>query len=58
MLPHLSRLSAGGSEDGFSSLMNWGVLMGLGLGLPAGIGLYILSVPLLSVLFMSFEEGP
>ena len=57
MLPHLSRLSAGGSEDGFSSLMNWGVLMGLGLGLPAGIGLYILSVPLLSVLFMSFEGG-
>ena len=30
--------------------------MGLGLGLPAGIGLYILSVPLVSVVY-GFEGG-
>ena len=57
MLPHLSRQSSSGSEDSFNGLMNWGILMGLGLGLPAGIGLYILAVPLVSVLFMSFEGG-
>ena len=57
MLPHLSRQSSSGSGDSFNSLMNWGILMGIGLGLPAGIGLYILAVPLVSVIFMSFEEG-
>ena len=57
MLPHLSHLSIGGATDDFDRLMNWGVLMGMGLGLPAGIGLYFLSIPLIATLFMSFEGG-
>ena len=57
MLPHLSRLSLCEDRDGFNRLMNWGVLVGLGLGLPAGIGLYFFSTPLIATLFMSFEGG-
>ncbi len=57
MLPHLSRLSLSGATNDFDRLMNWGVLMGMGLGVPAGVGLYFLSVPLIATLFMSFEGG-
>jgi len=57
MLPHLSRLSLVGASENFDRLMNWGVLMGMGLGIPAGIGLYFLSVPLIATLFMSFDGG-
>ena len=57
MLPHLSRLSLTGASNNFDRLMNWGILMGMGLGVPAGIGLYFLSVPLIATLFMSFDGG-
>ena len=54
MLPHLSRLVALGDSAGFLRTVNWGFGLGLMLGLPAAIALYLMSEPLLAFLYMTF----
>lgn len=57
MLPHMSRISVSGSKEDFDQLMNWGILVGLMLSMPAAVGLYFLSPYLISTLFMGFAGG-
>jgi putative peptidoglycan lipid II flippase len=57
MLPYLSRMAAEGDTDSFSATLDWGVGLGLMLGLPAAVALYLLSQPLVATLFMSFGGG-
>lgn len=54
MLPHLSRLVTDDDHVGFLSTMNWGLGLGLMLGLPAAIALYLMAEPLLAFLYMTF----
>ena len=54
MLPHLSRLVAAEDATGFLRTVNWGFGLGLMLGLPAAIALYLMSEPLLAFLYMTF----
>ena len=54
MLPHLSRLVTAADYNGFLRTMNWGFGLGLMLGLPAAIALYLLAEPLLAFLYMTF----
>jgi putative peptidoglycan lipid II flippase len=54
MLPHLSRLVTEGDTVGFLRTVNWGFGLGLMLGLPAAVALYLLAEPLLAFLYMSF----
>jgi putative peptidoglycan lipid II flippase len=54
MLPHLSRLVTEGDAVGFLRTVNWGFGLGLMLGLPAAVALYLLAEPLLAFLYMSF----
>ena len=54
MLPHLSRLVTEEDQRGFLQTVNWGFGLGLMLGLPAAIALYLLAEPLLAFLYMSF----
>lgn len=51
VLPHLSKRFADKSEHEYSATMNWGMQSVLFLGVPATIGLVILSGPLLTSLF-------
>ena len=57
MLPHLSRMAAGNDADHFKRTMDWGVNLGLLLGLPAAAALYYLALPLIAVLYMSFSNS-
>jgi putative peptidoglycan lipid II flippase len=51
MLPNLSRLAAGGDEHGFRATLDWGVRMGVLLGVPAAVALYVLALPLVATMF-------
>ncbi|MEM9530126.1 MAG: murein biosynthesis integral membrane protein MurJ [Pseudomonadota bacterium] len=51
ILPGLSRLHADGKVDDFSATVDWGLRLGLVIGLPAALGLALLSVPLVATLF-------
>jgi putative peptidoglycan lipid II flippase len=55
MLPNLSRLAMAENVAGFSGTLNWGMRMGLLLGVPASISLYLLAVPLISTIFYHGE---
>ncbi|WP_108652393.1 murein biosynthesis integral membrane protein MurJ [Dongshaea marina] len=55
ILPALSRRHVDQSSKQFDQTMDWGVRMVLTLGLPATVGLVVLSEPLLRVLFMHGE---
>ena len=57
MLPHLSRMAAQGDPEKFRQTVDWGVNLGLLLGLPAAVALYLLAEPLIATLFMSFSTG-
>lgn len=57
MLPHLSRMAAGEDTEQFQRTLDWGINLGLMLGLPAAVALYLLSEPLIAVIFMSFSSG-
>ena len=57
MLPHLSRLAAQGREADFHRTMDWGVFLGLLLGMPAAVALYLLAEPLSASVFMAFDGG-
>ena len=51
LLPNLSRLA--GREDGpaFGRTVGWGIRMGVLLGLPASVALYLLACPLIATIF-------
>ena len=51
LLPNLSRLHAAGSTRDFSRALDWGLRMGLLLGVPAAVSLYLLAVPLVATVF-------
>jgi len=53
ILPSLSRRAASDSSEGFSQTLNWALRWTLLLGLPAAVGLLILSGPMISTLFQS-----
>jgi putative peptidoglycan lipid II flippase len=57
MLPHLSRMAADQDVEQFRRTLDWGVNLGLMLGLPAAVALYLLAEPLIAALFMSFSGG-
>ena len=55
MLPHLSRMAAAEQPEQFERTLDWGLNLGLMLGLPAAVALYLLAEPLIAVLFRSFS---
>jgi len=57
MLPHLSRLAAAEDKEGFQATMSWGIGLGLMLGLPAAIAMYLLADGLIATMFMSIADG-
>ncbi len=56
MLPHLSRL-ADGEAAMFKRTVGWGINIGLMLGLPSAVALYVLAEGLISTLYMSISGG-
>jgi len=52
LLPNLSRLYRKGDTDLFSETVDWGVRVGVLLGLPAAVALYYLSKPILATVFL------
>ncbi len=57
MLPHLSRMIVNGDMQQFKATLDWGVNLGLLLGLPAAVAMYILAQPLVATIFMSIPSG-
>jgi putative peptidoglycan lipid II flippase len=53
ILPNLSRRAANASSEGFSQTLDWALRWTLLLGLPAAVGLLILSGPMIATLFQS-----
>ena len=51
LLPNLSRLAGRGDGAAFSRTLGWGVRMGVLLGLPASVALYLLAGPLIATIF-------
>jgi putative peptidoglycan lipid II flippase len=51
LLPNLSRLASARDEAGFAATLEWGLRLGLLLGLPAAAALYVLALPLVATLF-------
>ncbi|MCW5588725.1 MAG: murein biosynthesis integral membrane protein MurJ [Legionellales bacterium] len=51
ILPHLSRKHAEQSQNAFAATLDWGIRCVLFLGIPATLGLYLLSGPILATLF-------
>jgi putative peptidoglycan lipid II flippase len=45
ILPHLSRRHAATDTEGYNAALDWGLRMALLLGLPAGLGLFLLAEP-------------
>jgi hypothetical protein len=54
ILPHLSTMVARNDQQRFSATLDWGVHLGLLLGLPAAVALWLLAKPLVAVMFTSF----
>lgn len=52
LLPNLSRLDAAGEREKFSASLDWGLRLGVLLGLPAAMALYVLAVPLISTIYL------
>jgi putative peptidoglycan lipid II flippase len=53
ILPSLSRKHANESVEGFSDTIDWALRWALLLGLPAAVGLFVLSGPMIATLFQS-----
>ncbi|MDE0348525.1 MAG: murein biosynthesis integral membrane protein MurJ [Gammaproteobacteria bacterium] len=51
LLPNLSRLHADDDGPGFAATLDWGLRMGLLLGVPAATALFVLAVPLVATIF-------
>jgi len=52
LLPNLSRLDAIGAREQFSDTLDWGMRMGIVLGVPAAAALYTLATPLIATIFL------
>lgn len=52
LLPNLSRLHRKGDSELFSETIDWGVRVGVMLGLPAAVALYYLAKPILATVFL------
>ncbi len=52
LLPNLSRLEARGARVEFSETVDWGMRMGVLLGLPAAAALYALAIPLVATIYL------
>jgi putative peptidoglycan lipid II flippase len=52
LLPNLSRLDAAGEREEFSDTVDWGMRMGIVLGVPAAAALYTLATPLIATIFL------
>lgn len=57
MLPHLSRMDAVGDTALFNRTLGWGLNVGLMLGLPAAVALYLLAQGLIATIFLSVPGG-
>ena len=51
LLPNLSRLHADADAAGFSATLDWGLRMGLLLGVPASTALFVLAAPLVGTIY-------
>ena len=51
LLPNLARLATRYDELAFARTLGWGVRMGVLLGLPASVALYLLAYPLIATIF-------
>ena len=51
LLPNLSRLANRDDGPGFGRTLGWGVRMGLLLGVPASVALFLLASPLIATIF-------
>ena len=51
LLPNLSRLAGRGDGSAFAATLGWGLRMGMLLGLPASVALYLLAWPLIATIF-------
>ena len=51
LLPNLSRLDATDRAREFSETLDWGMSLGILLGLPAAVALYLLADPLIATIF-------
>ena len=51
LLPNLSRLQSRGDASRFSRTLDWGVRMGILIGMPAAVALYVLAIPLVATVF-------
>jgi putative peptidoglycan lipid II flippase len=51
VLPSLSKEHTSGTEQGFSSMMDWALRWVVVIAVPATLGLYLLATPLLSTIF-------
>ncbi len=51
LLPNLSRLASRHDSPAFARTLGWGVRMGVLLGLPAAVALYLLAYPLIATIF-------
>ena len=57
ILPHLSRLASQEDHTAFNATMDWGIFLGLAVGLPAAVALFLLAEPLSAAVFMSVPGG-
>ena len=55
LLPNLSRLASRDDGAGFARTVGWGVRMGVLLGVPASVALYLLAGPLIATIFFHGE---
>ncbi|MCB1683016.1 MAG: murein biosynthesis integral membrane protein MurJ [Pseudomonadales bacterium] len=52
LLPNLSRLDSSADLAGFRATLDWGIRVGLFLGVPAAVALYVLALPLIAGIFL------
>jgi len=57
LLPHLSRLATDEDQVQFKRALSWGIGLGLFMGLPAAVALYLLADALVATVFMSIAGG-
>lgn len=58
ILPHLSRRHAATDTEGYSAALDWGMRLSLLVGMPAGVGLFVLAEPLTSVVYQGNKFTP
>ncbi len=51
LLPNLSKLAGRGDQGAFARTLDWGLRLGLLLGLPASVVLAVLAIPLTTIIF-------